>query len=287
MPCNQTINSPDFMHLDHSSPLRLNRRRFGFTLIELLVVIAIIAILAALLLPALARAKIAAKTAGCLSNNRQLITAWSTFASDNDDRLPGNLSGANAQNHSRSNLTWCVGWLNDLSATPDNSNLALLMNSQLGRYTSSPEIYRCPSDRSSKVRSYSMNCYVGENPVAPNTPGYMQFRTSSSIQSISPSDLLVFMDERPDSINDGCFLVDMSGFDTQDTSAHRLESYPSINHGNQSTVSFADGHMQKQLWLDRRTMPPYRNLNSPDCANNPDVAWLQEHSSRKDAAATP
>src|SRR5258708_1145093 len=89
------------------------RKQQAFTLIELLVVIAIIGILAGLLLPALSNAKAKAKTVKCLSNNKQLDLAWHLYPADNDDALPGNLTGADAQNHANSNLTWCVGWLND------------------------------------------------------------------------------------------------------------------------------------------------------------------------------
>src|SRR5260370_40701984 len=95
----------------------------AFTLIELLVVIAIIAILAAMLLPALARAKAKANEISCLNNNKQLVLAWSIYVNDASDRMPGNYSDNYAKDYANSNLTWCIGWLNDLlPSAPDNTN---------------------------------------------------------------------------------------------------------------------------------------------------------------------
>jgi prepilin-type N-terminal cleavage/methylation domain-containing protein/prepilin-type processing-associated H-X9-DG protein len=263
------------------------RQRRAFTLIELLVVIAIIAILAGLLLPALARAKAKAKAVKCLSNNRQLMTAWRLFVEDNEDTLPGNFSGADARNYANSNFTWCVGYQNHLvPGTPDNTDRNLLRNSQLGRYASSPDIYKCPGDKGDMVRSFSMNCYLGENASAPNTRGFKQFLKSSDFGTIPSDSIFLFIDERPDGINDGCFLVQMNGYDPQNPSAYMLENYPAFSHGNQSSVSFVDGHTILQTWRDGRTMP--RNNTGPASSpNNPDVAWLMQNSTRRGPSARP
>src|SRR3954463_473766 len=153
--------------------MRLNKRiclvgavRRAFTLIELLVVIAIIAILAAMLLPALARAKCRATGISCLNNNRQMMIALKMYNDDNVDKMPGNL-GQGQVISSDSTPGWVKG---DISwGTTDSTNVDVMLSGQLGPFTmKSSGIYKCPADRSisrfaPRVRSMSLNTQVGEN----------------------------------------------------------------------------------------------------------------------------
>jgi prepilin-type N-terminal cleavage/methylation domain-containing protein/prepilin-type processing-associated H-X9-DG protein len=269
---------------------RLNQRSacsvVGFTLIELLVVIAIIAILAAMILPALSRARLKAQGVHCMNNLKQLQVAWFMYVQDNQDRLPGVSGGGYANSD-----TWVSGWLDFNNNNKDNTNLLYLTDSrysQIGPYTKSAGIYHCPADQSTapfgnqrlrRVRSVSMNCWMNYLfNVDIGQSEYIIFRKYSEIIRPSPSMAWVLIDEREDSINDGLFQTDMKG---RGASA-RIVDYPASYHGNAAGILFADGHAEIKKWRDGRTTPPLKRNGELDLdvasPNNPDVAWLQERS---------
>jgi len=274
--------------------------RKGFTLIELLVVIAIIAILAGMLLPALSKSKTKAQGIQCMNNHRQLMLAWRMYAEESLDQLPYAYCEGDAI---KRKYAWVNGILdydgnNASNWDPEKD----IKQSLLWKFVKNTAVYKCPADNSTvnargvikpRVRSMSMLNYVGGNGDLPFN-NYSQdgwpanvwrvYRKLGDMTSPGPSKTFVLLDEREDSINDAFYCVQMNGYPTQ-PAQNVLVDTPAAYHNNAGGFSFADGHSEIHKWQDARTRPPLKKgqigQNNISCPGNPDVYWLQDHSTRR------
>ena len=252
----------------------------GFTLIELLVVIAIIAILAALLLPALASARRKALGVVCINNQHQLLIAWRLYADDNNDALvlnnPDNYFGPDSKHLP----SWCLGNMKYGSA--DGTNVALLMSNRvasLGLYVHTVQLFKCPSDRSRtilaegksypRVRSYSMNGTMGS--MVMWGAGGEIFLKMDEWNRFNRPGWVVFMDTHEDSIATCNFYL------SRDATWGGWGKFPTGRHGKAGTLGFVDGHVEMKRWVDPRTLIPVTGIGPPPAQNvfgSPDYHYV-------------
>lgn len=274
---------------------KINSNR-GFTLIELLVVIAIIAILAGMLLPALAKAKAKAQGISCMSNNKQLVTAWFLYAGDFNDvcannfTIPGTqaaISSGRFNNWVNNVMTWGTGGIDGRSVT----NEAWVRNGVLSKYTSGAlGVYKCPADQfvspaqrrlgwSKRLRSNSMNALFGRSDNQASSGSgrswvdngrWRQFLKTSDVPS--PASTWLTLDEHPDSINDAFFVV---GYN-----ASGWGDIPASYHNGACGFSFADGHAEIKKWTSATSKYPvdysFGPVKSFDAAGRRDYEWYKE-----------
>jgi prepilin-type N-terminal cleavage/methylation domain-containing protein/prepilin-type processing-associated H-X9-DG protein len=262
----------------------------GFTLIELLVVIAIIAILAAMLLPALTKAKIRAQGVSCINGMKQLGTAAIMYGADNADAMPINVPTQNGGDSGTGGgkPNWVDGTFASNVGFPITENPAgcstnpfylgtgpltgfgVTLIGSIGTYAQAAGVYKCAADhyldpayKVERVRSCSMNQYCGNKLASLVNPNYKIFLKFTDFGgALSASDCWVLLDENPRSLNDGFIYYDPQGFTVYDR--------PAVNHGNSSSFSFADGHAQLHKWSDTYLSPTSMAALS-------DPKWLGAH----------
>jgi len=242
------------------------RKRKGFTLIELLVVIAIIAILMAILMPTLNRAKEQGKRAACLNNLRQLQLAWIVYADENDDRIvngeadEGNDGQCIMKTGRHTNEMWwtgddCAGGYMQGAQLAEDMQIRAIKAGALYPYVKNENLYRCPTGIRGEMRTYSI--VDSMNGLARDQTHSNDWKTGlrvgrtvlwikrkTEITVPGPANRIVFLDE---------------GRVTPDSYAthyinERWWDPPHVRHGDGTNVSFADGRSDYWKWKGKKTI---------------------------------
>jgi prepilin-type N-terminal cleavage/methylation domain-containing protein/prepilin-type processing-associated H-X9-DG protein len=233
------------------------RRQKGFTLIELLVVIAIIAILLAILMPALNRVREQGKRAVCLSNLKQLSLAWILYADDNDDVLVNGAIGYSDRNMSWGDHRGETAWVDSLAQGEEAQRLEIEQGA-LWPYVKDHDMYKCPTGRRGEALTYaimfSMNA-VNHTPTQGVKGAHI--KRKSEIFNPAPAFRIVFIDE---------------GYMTPDAFAVHYDQEqwwddPPVRHGDGCTLAFADGHSEHWKWKGTDTIQRARSEENRHTSN--------------------
>jgi prepilin-type N-terminal cleavage/methylation domain-containing protein/prepilin-type processing-associated H-X9-DG protein len=263
-------------------PTKMDHRRAAFTLVEAMVVIAIIGIIAALLLPALSRARARGMAIVCLNNTRQLNLGWQLYVEDHDGMLPCNFAMAGTS--FRTNLNWVNNVMtSDLSS--DNTNADTITQAALGSYVSGTiSVYRCPSDYllsavqsaagwEGRLRSYAMNGFMGQNQIIQSSASAHQFLKVTDVPKAS--DIFIFLDENPINLNDGSFTLT----ETVVAGTTINNDMPATWHNNSSAFSYTDGHVSLHRWQNAASGTSGGPVQSSALTQpvSADLQWLSDH----------
>ena len=264
----------------------------AFTLIELLVVIAIIAILAALLLPALARAKAAAYKTKCINNQSQLIRAWHMFSVDNEGLLVTNTAGTGGGPYTNwiDYKNWATG-VESWRAVDANTNPIYLQDATLGSYVArNVGVYKCPADvvdadNGVRLRSYSMNGWVGNSGEDGGpTQSCFMFLKETDLSKPGAAQTFVFIDEHPDSIDDTYFEFADAGAAFSGAPNDVWVNCPASYHNEGCCLAFADCHVEYHKWVDKShglTVQPVTRKYPLKAQGIKDWKWLAQHATAR------
>ena len=250
------------------------RKQAAFTLIELLVVIAIIAILAAMLLPALSKAKLKATMASCLSNQKQIAYSWIMYSEDYQEKMMPSPDAGGWYDHA--DLGAIAAARTDLA---EKTEIAQIMKSVLFPYAKNSAVFHCPGDtRYKRLKVNSGWAYASYSKTdGMNGGGWtgVPYKKTTEVKLPSMSGLFV---EEADSrgYNEGTWVMARDGW---------VDPF-AVFHGTVSTFSLADGHVESHHWRDPKTIEAARKTGNGDFGGffwpggnklNPDFVWMWDH----------